>query len=34
VLSTPDSAANAVDNIVAILRQAAENVIRFFTRLV
>jgi hypothetical protein len=34
VFSAPDSAANAVDNIVAILRDAAENVIRFFTQLV
>jgi hypothetical protein len=34
VLAQPDSAANTIQNIVAILRAAAENAIRFFTQLV
>ena len=34
VLAQPDSAANTIENIVAILQDAAENVIYFFTQLV
>jgi hypothetical protein len=34
VFSSPDSAAGSVQNIGAMLRDAAEAVIRFFTQLV
>jgi hypothetical protein len=34
VLAQPDSAAGTIQSIVAILRDAAEAVIRFFTQLV
>lgn len=34
VVTQPDSAANSVQNIGSILRNAAESVTRFFTRIV
>lgn len=34
VIAQPDSAAATIQNIGAILRDAAESVIRFFTQLV
>ena len=33
VLAQPDSAANTIQNLALILRDAAESVIRFFTQL-
>ena len=34
VLAQPDSAANTIQNLALILRDAAESVISFFTQLV
>ncbi len=34
VVTQPDSAANSVQNIGSILKNAAESVTRFFTRIV
>jgi hypothetical protein len=34
VIAQPNSAANTIQNLVLILRDAAEAVIRFFTQLV
>ena len=34
IITQPDSAANALHNIGVILRNAAQSIIRFFSRLV